>query len=181
MDAAILATPLDEPSIHEELLFYDPFYLYAHADEPLLEQDAITVDDIDSRKLWLLEDGHCFRAQVINLCGLHQRQQLGSVRFAGGSFETLRYLIDASEGYTLVPETFARTLSRKVRKRSIRPFDERIPTREVSIVSHRLSWKSEIRNAIAEVVIERMPHCFQRELAEEEVMPIRVGPQPGRP
>ena len=174
MDAAILATPLDEPSIHEEVLFYDPFYLYAHGDEPLLAKEAIAVEDIDSRKLWLLEDGHCFRAQVINLCGLHQRELLGSVRFAGGSFETLRHLIDASEGYTLVPETFARTLSRRVRKRSIRPFDARIPTREVSIISHRLSWKGEVRHALAEVVTGRMPRCFQRELAEEEVMPVRV-------
>lgn len=174
MDGAILATPLGEPSIEERVLFYDPFYLYAHTDDPLLEQDSVDVADIDSEKLWLLEDGHCFRAQVINLCGLHERSLLGNVRFAGGSFETLRHLIDATGGYTLVPETFARTLPRSVRRRAIRPFAERVPTREVSLVTHRLSWKAEIRDALAEVIERRMPRSLRGELADEEVLPIRV-------
>ena len=174
MDAAILATPLGEPSVEEQVLFYDPFYLYAHADEPLLGKDAVDVEDIDSGKLWLLEDGHCFRAQVINLCGFQDAKLLGSVQFAGGSFETLRHLIDAAGGYTLVPETYARTLPRSVRKRSVRPFANRVPTREVSIVSHRLSWKVAIRKALAQLVIDRMPRSLRAELAEEEVLPIRV-------
>ena len=175
MDGAILATPLGEPSIEERRLFYDPFYLYANSAEPLLEKDSIDVTDIDSERLWLLEDGHCFRAQVINLCGLHERSLLGNVRFAGGSFETLRHLIDATGGYTLVPETFARTLPRSVRRRVIRPFAERVPTREVSLVTHRLSWKAEIRDALAEVIERRMPRSLRGELADEEVLPIRVG------
>jgi len=174
MDGAILATPLGEGSIEERLLFYDPFYLYAHVADPLLEKEGVDVSDIDSEKLWLLEDGHCFRAQVINLCGLHERSLLGNVRFAGGSFETLRHLIDATGGYTLVPETFARTLPRSVRRRAIRPFAKRIPTREVSLVTHRLSWKTEIRNALVEVITGRMPRSLRGELADEEVLPIRV-------
>jgi len=174
MDAAILATPLGEPSVTEKVLFYDPFYLYANATDPLLEHDAVEVSDVDSSKLWLLEDGHCFRAQVINLCGIHERSLLPSVRFAGGSFETLRHLIDASGGYTLIPETYALTLPPSVRRRSVRPFKDRIPTREISLVSHRLSWKSGIRDALAELITREMPRCFDQELAEEEVLPIRV-------
>lgn len=174
MDGGILATPLDEASLDERVLFYDPFYLYAHPDEPLLDKDAVDISDIDSRKLWLLEDGHCFRAQVINLCGIHERDLLGSVRFAGGSFETLRHLIDASGGYTLFPETYARTLGRSARQRLLRPFDDRVPTREVSLVHHRQCWKTGILDALAHGVQQAMPRCFQRELTDGEVMPIRV-------
>lgn len=174
MDGGILATPLDEASLDERVLFYDPFYLYAHPDDPLLEQDAVDIADIDSRKLWLLEDGHCFRAQVINLCGIHERDLLGSVRFAGGSFETLRHLIDASGGYTLFPETYARTLNRSARQRLLRPFEHRVPTREVSLVHHRQSWKTGILDALVHEVQRAMPRCFQRELTDGEVMPIRV-------
>lgn len=179
MDGAILATPLDEPSLEERVLFYDPFYLYAHAEDPLLGKEAVDVADIDSSKLWLLEDGHCFRAQVINLCGIHERSLLASVRFAGGSFETLRHLIDAAGGYTLVPETYALTLPRGVRRRCVRPFRERVPTREVSLVSHRLSWKRGTRDALVGALTEQMPSCFDQELAEEEVLPIRVGDSHG--
>jgi len=71
MDAAILATPLGEASFNEEVLFYDPFYVYAHPTSPLLNRDAVDIDDLDPGGLWLLEDGHCFRAQVVHLCGLH--------------------------------------------------------------------------------------------------------------
>ena len=174
MDGAILATPLGEASLRERVLFYDPFYLYANAEEALLEKDAVDVSDIDSRKLWLLEDGHCFRSQVIHLCGIRERSLLGSVRFAGGSFETLRHLIDASGGYTLFPETYARTLGRMPRQRQVRPFEPRVPTREVSLVHHRGSWKVEILDAVAGLVVENMPPCFQREPAEDEIVPIRV-------
>lgn len=174
MDGAILATPLGETSLHERVLFYDPFYVYAHEEEELLARDAVDVTDIDSRKLWLLEDGHCFRAQVINLCGIEERSLLDSVHFAGGSFETLRHLIDASGGYTLVPETYARTLPRAARQRQVRPFRDHVPTREVSLVHHRQSWKVEILDALADLVVENMPRCFAREPAEDEVLPIRV-------
>ena len=174
MDGAILATPLGEASLQERVLFYDPFYLYANAEEALLEKDAVDISDIESRKLWLLEDGHCFRSQVINLCGIHERSLLGSVHFAGGSFETLRHLIDASGGYTLFPETYARTLGRGPRQRQIRPFEHRVPTREVSLVHHRRSWKLDILDALATLVIRNMPRCFQQEPADGEVLPIRV-------
>ena len=174
MDAGILATPLGEASLEEHVLFYDPFYLYAHPDEPLLKKDTVEVSDIDSGKLWLLEDGHCFRAQVINLCGIAGGSLLGSVSFAGGSFETLRHLIDASGGYTLFPETYARTLSRAARERCVRPFGDRVPTREVSLVHHRGAWKTRTRDALVELIVRNMPRCFEREPAEGEILAVRV-------
>ena len=176
MDAGILATPLDEPALDERVLFYDPFYLYAHQDEAILEKEAVEVADIDSRRLWLLEDGHCFRAQVINLCGLHERSLLDSVRFEGGSFDTLRHVIDASGGYTLVPETYARTLGRTARRHLIRPFNERVPTREVSLVHHRKNWKVGVLEALTESVQRNMPRAFETEPSEGEILPIRVKP-----
>ncbi|MEM7134988.1 MAG: hydrogen peroxide-inducible genes activator [Myxococcota bacterium] len=174
MDAGIVATPLGEPTLDERVLFYDPFYLYAHEDEPVLDRDTVEVTDIDSAKLWLLEDGHCFRAQVINLCGLDDRSFLDTVHFAGGSFETLRHLIDASGGYTLIPETYARTLGRHAKQRLIRPFDRRVPTREVSLVCHRKNWKVGILEALCESVTRTMPRAFNKELADGEILPVRV-------
>lgn len=173
IDAAILATPLDEASIEERVLFYDPFYLYANAGDPLLGERDVDVTALDPTKLWLLEDGHCFRAQVINFCGVQERKHLGSVRFAGGSFETIRNLIDASEGYTLVPETYAQTLPKSVRQRNVRAFEERTPTREVSLVHHRRSAKRDIADALEHVIRQNIPRVLRRVGSDGEVVPIR--------
>ncbi len=174
MDAAILATPLSEPSIVEEILFYDPFYVYCRAGSPALDADEVELSDLDPGGLWLLEDGHCFRTQVVNLCGLHARTVLASVRFAGGSFETLCGLIDENGGYTLVPETFAMTLPVAVRRAQVRPIRDRIPTREVGLVHHRSSWKSDIRRALLDVLHARRPAALAAELAEGEVLSIHL-------
>jgi LysR family hydrogen peroxide-inducible transcriptional activator len=179
MDGAILATPLSESSMKETVLFYDPFYLYAHFDESLLQKSTIVADDIDSERLWLLEDGHCFRAQVINLCGISGRSLLSSVSFAGGSFETLRQVINSVGGYTLIPETYARTLPRPVRQQQVRPFEAPIPTREVSLIHHRQSWKTDILAVLAAVVRDKLPRCFSDDLGDGEVLSVRVGDNEG--
>ncbi len=148
MDAAILATPLEEPSITEIPLFQDPFYVYADEGSSLLDDDdEVDVSTLEEGSLWLLEDGHCFRNQVVYLCGLHERTVLGSVRMEGGSFESLRGLVDAAGGHTLIPETYAQTLPRTVRRKQIRPFAGSTPSREVSLVHHRSQWKTEVLQA----------------------------------
>jgi len=172
MDAGILATPLDEPGIDEQILFYDPFYLYAHPDEPALEQLEVELETLDARKLWLLEDGHCVRTQVTTLCGLDEREHLGSVTFAAGSLETIRHMIDASEGYTLIPETYARTLSKSVRRRCVRAFCDRTPVREVSLVAHRRMWKTDILDALEAVVRVSIPRALAR-VGASEILPVR--------
>ncbi|MCC6624963.1 MAG: hydrogen peroxide-inducible genes activator [Deltaproteobacteria bacterium] len=172
MDAGILATPLGEPALESRVLFYDPFYVYAEAGSALLEADEVAVADLDPAGLWLLEDGHCFRNQVIHLCGGDTRRALGSVRFEAGSFETLRALIDAAGGFTLVPESYARTLTPGVRLARVRPLREPTPVREVSLVSHRSSWKAALLEAIAGILRARVPRCFPRERGASEVLPI---------
>jgi len=173
MDAGLLATPLGEPGFEKRVLFYDPFYVYASEGSPLLERDEVTVEDIDRRDLWLLEDGHCFRSQVVHLCGLHRQGVLGNVTFEAGSFETLRALIDDAGGFTLVPESYARTLPRDIRTSRIRPFADPVPTREVSVVAHRAHWKTGVLDAVAGCLRAKAPRSLPRELGSGVVMPIQ--------
>ncbi len=174
VDAGILATPLGEGGLVEHRLFYDPFYVYAHPDESILKNEGMDPSALDAEHLWLLDDGHCFRAQVINLCGMGKQSNLPNVVFAGGSFETIKNLIDQTSGYTLIPETFARTLPWEVRNRQVRSFSTRVPTREVSLVHHSKTWKTSIVSALAELVQETLPAAFSPTLADEEVLPIRL-------
>jgi len=172
MDAAILATPLEEPSVIEIPLFLDPFYVYADVGSPILDDDDVRVAHLEEGSLWLLEDGHCFRHQVVHLCGLHERTILGSVHMEGGSFESLRGLVDAAGGHTLVPETYARTLPRAVRRKQVRSFAGVTPTREVSLVHHRSQWKTDVLRALTACVVDTLPRSLRRSPSDAEVLPI---------
>ena len=154
------------------VVFYDPFYVYAAAASPLLAADEVSLTDIERDDLWLLEDGHCFRNQVIHLCGRHTRKVLPNVRFEAGSFETLRALIDEVGGFTLFPESYARLLPVDVRVARIRPFVDPQPLREVGLVAHRQHWKSTILDAIWDTLRVHAPRSLPRELGEHEVLPI---------
>lgn len=172
MDGALVATPLGEAGFETEVLFYDPFYVYARPGSELLERGEVGLDDIERDDLWLLEDGHCFRNQVVHLCGLNRRQVMSNVSFEAGSFETLRSIIELSGGFTLVPETYARTLPVDIRLSRIRPFLDPVPTREVSLVSPRAHWKVELLQAAAEVLRDKAPRSLPRSVGQAEVMPI---------
>lgn len=174
MDAGLLATPLGEPGFECRVLFYDPFYVYAHSDSPLLMEGEVAVADLEREAVWLLEDGHCFRNQVVHLCGLRHRGVLGNVRFGAGSFETLRALIDHSGGYTLVPETFARTLPASVRLARVRPFCDPVPTREVSLIASRAHWKTEILDALVASLRALAPRSLPRTPERSAVVPIEL-------
>jgi LysR family hydrogen peroxide-inducible transcriptional activator len=173
LDAGLLATPLGEPGLDEAVVFYDPFYGYAHPDSPLLARDELDRSDLERSDLWLLADGHCFRDQMVDICGIPRGAIFPSVSFEAGSFETLRQLIDATGGCTLVPETFARTLDRTARLAQLRPFADPVPVREVGVVSHRASWKTPIRDAIVATLREVAPRSLPREPAIHDVRPVR--------
>jgi len=172
MDAGILATPLGEPSLSTRVLFYDPFYVYANASSSLLSSGEVSLRDIERDDLWLLEDGHCFRNQVVHLCGSHTRKILRNVRFEAGSFETLRALIDQVGGFTLVPESYARLLPVDARVARVRPFSDPQPLREVSLVAHRQHWKTGILDAIEGTLRELAPRSLPRERGDHEVLPV---------
>lgn len=172
LDAAILATPLGEGNLVEEVLFYDPFYLYSNPRELPDSGESVEVADLESSKMWLLEDGHCVRTQVVNFCGFQDRTHMGSVRFAAGSFETIRHLIDSSEGYTLIPESYARTLPKSIRQSSVRAFENRTPTREVSLVHHRRSAKKDLVEAVFSVVLASIPRALKQVAADGEILPV---------
>jgi LysR family hydrogen peroxide-inducible transcriptional activator len=174
LDAGILATPIGEAGLENRVVFYDPFYVYAHEGSALLARESIALPDIEHGDLWLLEDGHCFRNQVVHLCGLHRRDVLGNVAFEAGSFDTLRALIDRAGGHTLIPETYVRTLPRSVQLAQVRAFDGLEPAREVGLVSPRRHWKSELLDAVAGVLRDRAPRCLPREPGDGLVLPVGV-------
>lgn len=173
LDAGLLATPLDEAGIEERVLFYDPFYVYLHPGDALLERGELSGPELDRAHLWLLDDDHCVRNQVVKYCDAVGDTPLGSVRFAAGSLETLRGLIDAIGGYTLIPETYARTLPRGVQQRQVRPLGDPIPTREVSLILPHRSPRAAILDALEAAIRTSIPRPLRRTAPSPAVLPVR--------
>jgi LysR family hydrogen peroxide-inducible transcriptional activator len=174
LDAGLLATPLSEPGLEKRVVFYDPFYGYANATCTWLQADEIEIADIARDDLWLLGEGHCFRDQVVHLCGTRHRRILAGVHFEAGSFETLRALVDRVGGCTLIPESFAGTLPAEVRRRQLRPFRGAVPTREISVVGQRQHWKSELLDALAACLRQHAPRYLPREAENADIVPVDV-------
>lgn len=174
LDVGLLATPIGAPRIRERFLFMDAFYLFANANEPILEYEDIDPATLDAEKLWLLEDGHCVRNQALALCDIVEGcSHLASVRFEAGSFETLRNLIDASEGYTLIPHSYARELPRDKRKNQVRAFATPTPTREVGLVHMENTWKSDLIDALESSVRDSIPRPLRTPPDDPDILPIR--------
>ncbi|MBX3021420.1 MAG: hydrogen peroxide-inducible genes activator [Bdellovibrionales bacterium] len=162
LDAGILATPLHEPGLKERPLYYEPFSLYVSRANPLNARKRIKEDDLDAEHMWLLEDGHCFRNQIVRYCSLKGKEGVfPNVRFEGGNIDTLRYLVRKSNGYTLVPALFVETLTESERRDHVREFEKPVPAREVSLVYRRDQWKSDVLKALEEAIRKQLPKGLQ--------------------
>ncbi|MFC5411567.1 LysR substrate-binding domain-containing protein [Larkinella bovis] len=157
IDVGIVVTPLDENGLLEVPLFYEPFVLYAANSHPLFQKATVSAGDLKSDGLWLLTEGHCFRNQVVSLCGTDKRQT-GSqpLRYETGSLETLIKLIDKQDGFTLLPYLATVDMD-ETRKARIRPFDAPQPVREVSLVMHRSFLKRKLIDVFKQEILTHLP------------------------
>lgn len=157
IDAGILVTPLSDPGIKEHVLFYEEMMAYISPKNAAYNKTYILPQDIDPNKLWLLEEGHCFRTQIANLCQLRKASQEGShFQYEAGSLETLRRLVELNDGITILPELATLELSAK-QKKLIRKFKSPPPMREVSIVLHRDHLKKRMIEILKKEITEATP------------------------
>jgi len=158
LDAGILATPLLNPSLNEIPLFYEPFVVYlSNGEKPLLKKSYLLAEDIDVNRLWLLQEGHCLRSQVINLCELKiKEKELHQLDFETGSIETLKKIVESRQGITILPHLAVRDMSRK-QKENIRHFKAPAPVREISIVTYRNAIKQHLIKILKEEILLNIP------------------------
>ena len=158
LDVGILATPLKIPSIQELPLFYEQFVVYASQNEKkIMKKKYLLADDIDVNRLWLLEEGHCLRSQVVNLCELKRKETLlQNLDYEAGSIETLRKMVDMNSGITILPELALRDLT-KLQLENIRYFKSPAPVREISIVTYRYFVKSHLIEALKKELLKAVP------------------------
>lgn len=158
-DAGLLVTPLEDASLTERKLFYEPFHLFVSPDHPLARKQRVRQEDLDIREIWLLNKGNCFRDQVLNICAQNtgRKNKLEErIRFESGSLETLKNMALASSGYTILPHLAVQMLSPQ-QKKQIREFVAPVPTREVSIVHARKSLRVRAIEALEKAIRLSIP------------------------
>ena len=151
LDAAIAATPLENESIKERVLYYEPFVGYIPQQHELHGKSKLEVSDLDINNILLLEDGHCFKDGIINLCNTFKNPNDETFQLESGSIEMLVKLSDEGLGMTLLP--YLHTLDMKdADKRNLHYFNEPHPAREVSIIYNKNELKIQIIEALHQVI-----------------------------
>ena len=151
LDAAIAATPLEDDSIKERVLYFEPFVSYIPKSHRLHSNKKIDVADLDISDMLLLEDGHCFRDGVINLCKAFKNQSDEHFQLESGSIETLIRLSNEGLGMTLLPYLHTLEINEK-EKENLHFFNDPAPAREVSLIYHKSELKMQIIEALQDVI-----------------------------
>jgi LysR family transcriptional regulator, hydrogen peroxide-inducible genes activator len=161
IDAGILATPLNEKGIKEDVLFYEEMVVYVSKNNAMYKKNYVLPKDIDPEKLLLLQEGHCFRSQMIQLCELEKSRRYLQFEYEAGSFETLRRMVDLNNGITILPElaTLDMTLEQK---NHLRYFKQPVPVREVSIITHREHSKRKLIDELKKEILIAVPDKLKK-------------------
>jgi len=156
IDCGILATPLVDANISEAPLYYENFVSYISKNSKLYKKKAIDADDLEDENIWLLNEGHCMRSQVLNICRSTKNNRLQSLTYNTGSVETLIRMVDVNDGATLLPELALADLSAKQLSK-VRYFKSPEPVREISLVTHKNFIKKRMLNALKEEILAIIP------------------------
>ncbi len=155
LDCGLVVTPLKDPSIKEDVLFYEELFVYVSRKNALYDKKYVLPADINPDQLWLLEEGHCFRSQVLNLCELRTRRDL-HFKYETGNMETLKRMVDKSDGITILPELAVMELA-KPQMKLVKRLKEPSPAREVSLVTHRDHIKTKLIRTLKEEILNFVP------------------------
>jgi LysR family hydrogen peroxide-inducible transcriptional activator len=170
LDCGIMSTPLRESSLTEIPVFYENFVAYVSKHSKLSKKKSISPEDIDMEEIWVLNEGHCMREQVLNICQ-RRKATKGFLHFEynTGSVETLKRMVDQNNGATILPELALAELNDKQLDR-VRYFKSPEPAREVSIVIQKNFLKRRmieaLKNEILEFVPKRMKSRKKKEVME---------------
>ena len=135
LDAGLLALPVDEHGVEVKVLFEEPFVTAMPSSHPLRDKKSISLQDLEGEELLLLEEGHCLRQQALEVCalaGAHER-----VDFHATSMETLRQMVAANAGVTLMPVLSVKPPIASTDNITLRPFKAPAPSRTIALV-----WRS---------------------------------------
>ena len=134
-------------------LYCEPFLVYDWSSTK--KKDAIAIQDLDYSKLWLLEEGHCLRTQVQNICELSNKseQKNINIEFKAGSLGSLLRFTKANKGITIIPYLASIELA-KDEKQKLVPFNNPTPVRTIGLITHKHFVKRKLLKKLQSVIQE---------------------------
>lgn len=151
IDAGILATIEGLEDYEQTTLFYEKYMGYVSREDALFKKEVLrTADVAASRELWLLDEGHCFRDQMVRFCQM-KSSQTSQLAYNLGSMETFMRMVESGMGITFIPELAALQLS-EPQKELLRPFAIPVPTRQLILITRR----DFIRKMLLDVMVKEI-------------------------
>lgn len=169
LDAGVLALPLHDEQLHLEFLFEEPFLLAVPDGHPLADKRDLRMQDLAESSLLLLEDGHCMRDQALDVCHLSGAGE--KTGFRATSLETLRQMVAANVGITLLPLLSVQPPVTPARNLRLVPFRDPPPLRRIAMVWRRSSAMGEFLVKLAAVFREVPPALLRAPIVSEERAP----------
>ena len=162
LDIALLATPLHDPKLVEHPIYQEEFHAYVAETESAAKKRYVLPKDIDLSKLWLLEEGHCLRNQVLDLCELKKKDfESDRLHYETGSIETLKNLVDHHQGITILPHLATLDLTKK-QQGKVREFAPPNPVREISLVVNSNFHRARLLQALKDEIERNLPDSVKK-------------------
>lgn len=168
LDIGIVSIPLNQPDLVEIPLYNEPFFLYDKG-EP--QSEKVEVANIDYDRLWLLEEGHCMRLQVENICGIHKLHKASqNFDYQSGTIGTLLKFVEKSSGATLLP--YLATLDfPESDKHALFAFKDPIPVRSVGLIVHRHFAKKRMLSILEEEINNKVAPLINPIAQQKVILP----------
>ncbi|MEN1729578.1 MAG: LysR substrate-binding domain-containing protein [Pseudomonadota bacterium] len=149
LDAGLLALPVTDDGLVTHRLFEEPFVVAMPEQHQLTAQPKITMRDLESEELLLLDDGHCLRDQALEVCQMAGAQE--KIDFHATSMETLRQMVAANAGITLMPTLAVKPPVAPTDNLTTRPFDGEGPRRTIAMAWRKTSALGDFLTEVAEL------------------------------
>ncbi len=150
IDMGIVALPVEQDGLEARRLYKEEFTVALPTDHPLTQKSSIKVADLKGQTLLLLEDGHCLRDQALEVCSRVDVREAED--FRASSLETLRHMVVAGLGVTLMPQLAVESPFGSQRGLTIREFSRPAPSRTVGAIWRKSTTRSAAINAICDVI-----------------------------
>lgn len=155
IDAAIMVNFEELSRFELTPLYYEQFLAYVSREDQLFDHCSIKTSDLDHESLWLLDEGHCFRDQLVKFCNLKAAQS-SKTAYTLGSIETFMRIVEGGEGITFIPELALDQLTVQ-QKELVRPFALPIPTRQIVFLTLPSFVRHSVRQLLVSSIVAHVP------------------------
>lgn len=160
IDIAIIASSMNDSKIEEVKLYYEEFLGYVSKNEELFDKSSIRTSEVNGKSLWLLDEGHCFRDQLVKFCDL-SKQTKRQFTYTNGSMESFINLVQMGSGVTFVPELFT-LVATDEQKKYIKPFTIPRPTRCITMCTREDFIRDNLKKELISIIKEAVPNNMHK-------------------